>query len=153
VNSFLNVAAAAMVHDLPRAFGRRVGNELVTGRAATLALGILSALLAQASGGLVAFLGIFGWGLFAAALVPSLALGLNWRGGTGAGAVASIAVAIAVTLVGETLAFLRIYRLPEGVAVAGLALVVSLLAYLVVSRFTRVGAESLDPDIQLVLDR
>lgn len=152
VNSFLNVAAAAVVHDLPRAFGGVMRNELGTGRIATLLLGVLSALVAQLSGGLVAFLGIFGWGLFAAALVPALALGLNWSGGTAAGAIASIAMALAVTLLGESLAFLKVYRLPDGVTVSGLALVLSLLSYIVVSRLTRVGADPIDPDIQLVLD-
>ena len=152
VNSFLNVAAAAIVHDLPRAFGRALGNELRVGRIATLGIGIAAALVAQASGTLVAFLGIFGWGLFAATLVPALALGLNWAGGTRAGALVSIGVGLGVTLLGETLAFLRLYRLPGGVTVSGLALVLALLSYLVVSRMTRHKAPDIAADVRLVME-
>lgn len=151
VNSFLNVGAAAISHDLPRAFGRRTGNELRTGRLATLAIGVLAAGVAQASGTLVAFLGIFGWGLFAATLVPSLAIGLNWTGGTRVGAIASITVGLGVTLLGETLAFLRVYALPHGVTVSGLALILALLTYVGVSRLTRSRAAAIDPDVLLVL--
>jgi Na+/proline symporter len=152
VNSFLNVGAAAISHDLPRAVGRRGGNALRTGRLATLAIGLLAASVAQASGTLVAFLGIFGWGLFAATLVPSLAIGLNWKGGTRAGAIASIAVGLGATLVGETLGFLRVYALPHGVTVSGLALVLALLTYLGVSRLTRASTPELEPDVKLVLE-
>src|SRR5258706_5005430 len=77
VNSFLNVGAAALVRDLPRVFRRSTTNELLAGRVATLAVGVAAASVAQASGSLVALLGIFGWGLFASTLVPSLAIGLN----------------------------------------------------------------------------
>jgi Na+/proline symporter len=152
VNSFLNVAAAAIVHDLPKAFGRALGNELRLGRMATLGIGIAAALVAQASGTLVAFLGIFGWGLFAATLVPALAIGLNWSGGTRAGALASIGVGLGVTLVGETLAFLRLYSLPRGVTVSGLALVLALLSYLIVSRMTRRHAPDIAADVRLVME-
>ena len=44
---------------------------------------------------LVAFLGIFGWGLFASTLVPALAVGLNWKGATREGAIASISLGLA----------------------------------------------------------
>ena len=152
VNSFLNVAAAAIVHDLPKAFGRALGNELRLGRMATLGIGIAAALVAQASGTLVAFLGIFGWGLFAATLVPALAIGLNWSGGTRAGALASIGVGLGVTLIGETLAFLRLYSLPRGVTVSGLALVLALLSYLIVSRMTRRHAPDIAADVRLVME-
>ena len=66
VNSFMNVGAAALIHDLPVALGRRVRNELLWGRIATVGISLLAAVLAQLSGTLVAFLGIFGFGLFAA---------------------------------------------------------------------------------------
>ena len=91
VNSFMSIGAAALTHDLPVALGRRVGNELRWGRISTVVISVVAALVAQASGTLVAFLGIFGWGLFASTLVPALAIGLNWQGATRAGAIASIA--------------------------------------------------------------
>ncbi len=151
VNSFMNIAAAAITHDLPIAFGTRVSNELRWGRIATIAISLIAALVAQLSGTLVALLGIFGWGLFASTLVPALAIGLNWEGATRAGAVASIATGLVLTLVLETLAFAKVFTVPQGVAVAGLALVSSTLVFFLVSALTRGSADAIDPDIRLVM--
>jgi Na+/proline symporter len=153
VNSFMSIGAAALTHDLPVALGRRVGNELRWGRISTVAIAAVAALVAQASGTLVAFLGIFGWGLFASTLVPALAIGLNWPGATRAGAIASIATGIVVTLVFETLAYFRVYAFPAGVTVSGLSLVASVLVFLVVSFLTRESeGAAIDADIRLVME-
>jgi Na+/proline symporter len=109
-------------------------------------------LVAQASGTLVALLGVFGWGLFASTLVPALAIGLSWKGGTRAGALASIAVGLVVTLGGETLAFLGAFRLPSGVTVSGAALLLALATYLIVSQFSRRRDPGVDPDVRLVME-
>ncbi len=151
MNSFLNIGAAALVRDLPRALSRPLGAELTRGRLATVGIGIAAALLAQASGTLVALLGVFGWGLFASTLVPALAVGFSWKGGTRAGALASIAVGLGVTLAGETLAFLGAFRLPSGVTVSGASLLLALATYLVVSRVSRRGPD-VDPDVRLVME-
>ena len=153
VNSFLSVGAAAITHDLPVALGRRLGNELRVGRLSTVAISVAAALLAQLSGSMVAFLGIFGWGLFASTLVPSLAVGLNWAGATRAGAVASIATGLVVTLLFETLAYFKAYSFPVGVTISGLSLVLSLLVFFGVSWLTRRSAAgTLAPDVKLVMD-
>ncbi len=153
VNSFMNIGAAAMMHDLPRSLGRRVKNELLWGRICTVVISVAAALLAQHSGMLVAFLGVFGWGLFASTLVPALAIGLNWKGATRAGAVASIATGLTLTLVCETLAFFGVYSFPVGVTISGLSLVLSLLVFFAVSWVTRRDAPGdLDPDIRVVMD-
>jgi len=153
VNSFMSIGAAALTHDLPVAFGRRVGNELRWGRISTVVISVIASLVAQASGSLVAFLGIFGWGLFASTLVPALAIGLNWQGATRAGAVASIATGIVVTLVFETLAYFKVYAFPAGVTVSGLSLVASVLVFLVVSYLTRASeGAAIDADIRLVME-
>lgn len=136
VNSFMNIGAAAVTHDLPRALGRRIPNELLWGRISTVAISVFAAAVAQYSGVLVAFLGIFGWGLFASTLVPALAIGLNWPGATRAGAIASIGTGLAVTLTLETLGYFRVYSFPAGVSVSGVALVLSLLTFLGVSWLT-----------------
>ena len=115
VNSFMNIGAAALTHDLPLAFGRRVQDELRWGRIWTLVLSVVAAAVAQVSGTLVAFLGIFGYGLFAAALVPSLAIGLNWKGATREGAIASITTGLVLTLTVETLVYFRGFLLAVGV--------------------------------------
>ncbi len=153
VNSFMSVGAAALTHDLPLALGRRVGNELFWGRVSTVLISLIATAVAGASGTLVAFLGIFGWGLFASTLVPSLAIGLNWPGATRAGAVASIATGLVVTLVFETLAFLKVFTFPAGVTATALALVASLLVFFVVSWLTRATAAStLDDDVRFVME-
>ena len=153
VNSFMNIGAAALTHDLPVALGRRVRNELLWGRISTIGISVTAALLAQVSGTLVAFLGIFGWGLFASTLVPALAIGLNWAGATRAGALASICTGLLITLTFETLAYFKLYAFPTGVTVSGLALVASLLVFFAVSFATRrTAAAAIDPDIRLIMD-
>jgi Na+/proline symporter len=152
VNSFMNVGAAALMHDIPVALGRRAANELRWGRFCTVLISVAAALLAQHSGMLVAFLGMFGWGLFASTLVPALAIGLNWEGATRAGAVASIATGLSLTLLLETLAFLGTWSVPLGVTVSGLSLVLSILVFLGVSHLTRASAAAdLPPDVRVVL--
>lgn len=69
----------------------RVTTRAAPGRVWTVLLCVAGAVLAQTSGTLVAFLGIFGYGLFAATTLPALAIGLNWEGATREGAIASIA--------------------------------------------------------------
>lgn len=153
VNSFMNVGAAALTHDLPVAFGRTPRNVLGRGRVYTILISVLAALLAHLSGTLVAFLGIFGFGLFASTLVPALAIGLNWPGATRQGAVSSIAVGILFTLVFETLAYFGVYSFPAGVAISGLSLVLSLLTFFAVSWLTRAhAADGIDPDVRLVME-
>ncbi len=153
VNAFLNVGAAVVTHDIPVALGRPVGDELLWGRLTTVVLAVAAAVTAQLSGTLVAFLGIFGWGLFASTLVPALAVGLNWQGATREGAVASVATGLGLTLVMETLGYLGAYSLPAGVSVAGLTLVLSTLVFLGVSAATRRrAAAGLDADVRLVME-
>jgi Na+/proline symporter len=153
VNSFINIGAAVVTHDLPIAFGRTLGNELRWGRIATLVIAIAAAIVAQFSGSMVAFLGVFGWGLFGSTLVPALAVGLNWEGATKEGAIASIMTGLVITLVFETLAFFKVYSFPTGVTVSGLSLVLSLLVFFVVSWLTRAGAASaIDADVRIVME-
>jgi Na+/proline symporter len=151
VNSFLSVGAAALTRDLPRALGRPIANELQWGRRWTVALMLLATLVAVQPGVVVAFLGIFGWGLFASTLVPALTVGLNWEGATRAGAVASIATGLVATLVLETLAWLKWFTLPAGVTATAVTLVASLLVFLAVSHVTRAAHEPLAPDVAAVL--
>ena len=152
-NSFINIGAAIVMHDLPIAFGRRLKNELAWGRAVTVLIAIAAAVTAQQSGAMVAFLGIFGWGLFASTLVPALAVGLNWQGATRAGAIASIATGLLVTLALEVAAYNKAFTFPAGVTASAVSLVLSFLVFFAVSWLTRrTAAESIDPDVRLVME-
>jgi Na+/panthothenate symporter len=152
-NSFINIGAAVVMHDLPIAFGRRLRNELRWGRAVTVVIAIAAAVTAQQSGAMVAFLGIFGWGLFASTLVPALAVGLNWQGATRAGAIASIVTGLVVTLALETAAYFHAFTFPAGVTASAVALVLSFLVFFFVSWLTRrTAVSSLDRDVRLVMD-
>jgi Na+/proline symporter len=153
VNSFINIGAAVVMHDLPIAFGRRLGNELAWGRAATVVIALAAALIAQYSGSMVAFLGIFGWGLFASTLVPALAIGLNWEGATRAGALSSITTGLIVTLLLETTSYFRIFTFPAGVTASAVALVLSLLMFFTVSWVTRrSAAAAIDADVRMIME-
>ncbi|HKN58965.1 MAG TPA: hypothetical protein VJV97_08930 [Gemmatimonadaceae bacterium] len=152
-NSFINIGAAIVTHDLPIAFGRRVLNELRWGRIVTIFIAVAAAITAQRSGTMVAFLGIFGWGLFASTLVPALAVGLNWQGATRAGAMASIATGLIVTLALETAAYWKVFTFPAGVTASAVAMVSSFLVFFTVSWLTRGrGTDAIDADVRLVMD-
>ncbi len=153
VNSFMSIGSAALTHDIPLAFGTRVANELRWGRIWTVVITIGAAIVAQYAGVLVALLGVFGWGLFASTLVPSLALGLNWQGATRAGAIASIGTGLVTTLTLESLAFFKVFTFPSGVTATALALVLSLLVFVGVSWLTRdTAASTLSADVRAVME-
>jgi Na+/proline symporter len=153
VNSFFSVGAAAITHDLPRAFGWSTRDELRGGRLATLGLAGLATLLALGSGQAVALLGVFGWGLFASTLVPALAIGLNWPGATRKGAIASISVGLVTTLLFETLAWAKAYSFPAGVTVSGLSLTLAMATFFAVSWLTRdEAAGDLDADVRVIIE-
>ena len=152
VNSFMSIGAAALTHDIPVALGRPVRNQLFWGRVATVAISLVAAAVAQASGTLVAFLGVFGWGLFASTLVPALAIGLNWDGATRPAAIASISTGMAATLLLETLGYFKVYAFPPGGTVSGIALVASTLVFFAVSWLTRREAPAIAADIRVVME-
>jgi len=152
-NSFINIGAAIVTHDLPIALGRRVKNELWWGRAVTILIAIAAAITAQQSGAMVAFLGIFGWGLFASTLVPALAVGLNWQGATKAGAISSIVTGLVITLALETASYLKLFKFPAGVTASAVAMVASFLVFFAVSWLTsRSEQPTIADDVKLVME-
>lgn len=150
VNSFLNVGAAALTRDLPLALGRLPSPGLASGRVATVAIALVAATVATASQTLVAFLGIFGFGLFASTIVPALAIGFSWPRATRQGAIASITTGMTVTLVLESLAHFGVFTFPAGVTATAIALVASLLAFIAVSMATADAAP--DADILAIIE-
>ncbi len=84
-DSFINIASASAVRDIPKAFNKVLTSdqELKYGRIVSIICGIVSVVLALTlSSDGIAILGAFGWGTFAAALSPTIGIGFNWKGAT-----------------------------------------------------------------------
>lgn len=146
-DSFLNIGAAAVVHDIPRALrGRSLDNELAWARAATVLIAAASALFALYSGSLVALLGAFGWGTFAAAIVPTAAIGFNWKRATPMACNLAIGASL---LINFGLELFQI-ELPYGFHGGAFALLVSLTIFFVVSIAT--PQRPIAADIEAVMD-
>jgi Na+/proline symporter len=141
-DSFMNLGAAALVRDLPRALGRRVGDELFWGRLATVGVTLAAAALALGYNDLIALLGTFSFGTFGAALAPALAVGLNWKRVTAGAATASIATGTALSVGLEFLARQTFFPalpkppLPKGALPAAVALAGSFAVLLVWTAIT-----------------
>ena len=157
-DSFLNIGAGVIVRDFPRAILKRpVKRELLWARIATFLLAIAAtifALWARKHGDLIAILGIFGWGLFAAAFVPMVAIGFNWKRATWQGA-ASAAITGLVLNIGLDLASkypkdVPFYKVPGSVSVGAIALIASIVVFIVVSFATK--PQRLDKRLEEVMD-
>lgn len=139
-DSFLNIGAAALTRDLPKAIGKTISpqDELRLGRIFTVILAAVAGAVALLSGQLVAVLGIFGWGTFAAALAPALGFGLNWRRATAEAAVASLVTGILLQVALE-LNYQMGWRpdlLPDYVYRTGFSFVMSFIVFITVSFLT-----------------
>jgi Na+/proline symporter len=147
-DSFLNIGAAAVVHDIPRALrGRSLGRELLWARVATIGLAVVAALFALYSGeNLVALLGAFGWGTFAAALVPAVAIGFNWKRASALAAnvaiVSSLLINFGVKVFGVSM--------PYGIDAGAVALLVSLTLFFGISLARK--PPQIDPDIAAAME-
>lgn len=155
-DSFTNLGAAALVRDLPRAMGRKVEDELLWGRIATVGVTLAAAVTAWLYDDLIALLGTFSFGTLGAALAPALAVGLNWRRVTAAAATASILTGTVVNLVLEFLGRQTFFPslpkppLPPGALPTAVSLAASFLVLLLVSAWTR--AEEIDEDVATVME-
>jgi Na+/proline symporter len=158
-DGFMNIGAAILVRDLPRACRRRIGNELLWGRVATVAVTCGAAALAYSYGDLIALLGTFAFGTFGAALAPALAVGLNWRRVPAAAATASIATGAGANLALELLArqtwFPALPKppLPPGVLPAAVSLAASFtVLFAVTAVVARRGEPAIDADVAAVME-
>ena len=128
--------------------GRPFAAELLWARIATATLAAISAVFVLYSDTLVALLGAFGWSTFAAALVPTVAIGFNWKRATAPAAITAI-------LAGLTLNFVpKFYPtlIPEshGFHAGALAILVALVLFFFVSLVTR--PPELEADVQRILE-
>ncbi len=96
-DAFLNLGAAALCRDLPRAFQRARFSNLAAARLGALVVGLAALGIAAwhlAEGSLIALLGTLGFGAFAASLAPTLLLGLAWQRITARAATLSMAAGL-----------------------------------------------------------
>ncbi len=151
-DGFLNVGTAAVIHDIPRAlFRKSFENELLGARIVTAIIALAAALVALYSGqDLVALLGVVGWGIFAAALVPVVAIGFNWKRATAAAANAAIISSLLTNLAIRISNRLWDFAIPYRIDPGAISLLVSLILFLGISFLSK--PPRLDPDIEMVMD-
>src|SRR4051812_4248799 len=149
-DSFTNLGAAVLVRDLPIALGRRLRNELLWGRIATVGVTLAAALLAVFYNDLIALLGTFAFGTFGAALAPALAVGLNWQRVTAAAATASIVTGTVLCLGLEILGRQHVLPRLSGPLPAAIALAASFTVLLAVTAMTK--RPVLDGDVLAVME-
>jgi SSS family transporter len=133
-DAFLNIGTAALIHDLPNAIrGRSINNELFWARIVTFLITLVAAAFALYSyyenDRLVALLGAFGWGTFAAAIVPVVVFGLNWKRATAKAAISAIVASLLINFGVEIFSI----QLPYGISGPFLAIVTSMTLFLLVS--------------------
>jgi len=104
-------------------------NDLFLARFVTFLITIFSAVFALYSGDLVAILGAFGWGTFAAAIVPVVVIGFNWKRATPMAANVAVISSLVVNFV------IKIFKIsvPYNIDVGALALTVSLILFIGIS--------------------
>lgn len=149
-DALLNIGSAALTHDIPKAMKRPAGNELQSARIGTIVIAVAAAAFALYShyenARLIALLGIFGWGTFAAALVPTVAIGLNWKRGTAAAACTAIVASLILNFTIEVFDI----ALPGGIHGGTVALLVSLILYIGISYASK--PPDIDARIRAVMD-
>lgn len=155
-DAFINIGAANLARDIPESIGFEYSSdqaELRAHRVATAVIILGSVLLVYFVDILVGLLGVVGWGLFAAALVPLLGVGLNWKGATTEGAIAGAAVGLVSNLALATAVTFFDYGLPTGAAVEALSLIVAIMVTIIVSLFTQTNArDRIAEDIRGVIE-
>ena len=150
-DAFLNIGTAAIIHDIPKAIrGRSIRNELFWARVVTVLLAIVAAGFALYShfrdATLVAVLGAFGWGTFAASIFPVVAVGLNWKGATVAGAITAIIAALLINFVSQLAGIV----FPYGISGQLVAFATSMVLFIGVSLVT--STPKLDEDIGRMME-
>jgi SSS family transporter len=148
-DGFLNIGVAAIVHDIPKSFGRKVfANELLWARILTVVIAIGAGAFAYFSAEeLVALLGTIGWGLFATAIVPVVAIGFNWKRAT--------ALAANVTLATGLILFCMLefggINLPYGFNKGAFTLIIALTLFFWISLASK-KKPVIDPSIARIMD-
>lgn len=151
-DAFVNLGAASLVRDLPRAFNFEVRRELLWSRVMVAVLLVVSILFALYLDTLVALLGVFGWGTFAAAIFPTVVLGLVWPRATYQGAIGAIVISLLINFILEIGGLYGFAPLPEGVVNGAFSLAVSIVAFIGISLATRPAESEVGPEVQKVFE-
>jgi Na+/proline symporter len=168
-DSFLNIGAAAISRDIPKALGVNIESdrtELRVTQAALAFLTISSTVVVFFSSELVGILGTIGWGFFAAAVFPIAALGMNWKGATRWGAIAAALGGMGFNIVFSAIpriltqagfesagnAITDAYSVFNGVPVGATALLLAIALFVFVSLATQ-SEGRLAPDIAALIER
>ena len=144
--AFLSIGTAAVMHDIPQAFGKKVRKPLTTARLTTIALTLLAAVFALNSGDLIALIGAMSWGVFAAAVVPVVTLGFNWKRANAF----SANVAIVSSLIVHFSFKVMNWHLPYRIDIGAFTLIFSLTIFVLLSFLT--PQQKLDPAVERVMD-
>ena len=113
----------------------------------TIVLAVVAIIFAiYSSKEMVALLGAFGFSTFAAAIVPTVAIGLNWKRATATAANTSMAVSLTLIF---TLQLANI-NIPYGIDKGAIALIVSLVLFFSISMLSK--PPKIDPYINEIMD-
>lgn len=144
--AFLSIGTAAVMHDIPQSIGQKIKKPLLTARITTIVLTLLAAVFAINSGSLIALIGAMSWGIFAAAVVPVVTLGFNWKRATPLAA--NLAV-ISSLLVLFTIKLMK-WTLPYNIDAGAFTLILSLTIFVGVTLCSK--PPKLDPAVERVMD-
>lgn len=151
-DAFLNLGAASLIRDIPRSLNFRVRNELLWSRLVVVVLLVVSMMFSFYLDTLVALLGVFGWGTFAASIFPAVVLGLVWPRATRQGAIASIIVGLVLNFVLEIGGLYGFAPLPEDVVVGAFALAAAIVVFIGVSLATASEEHKTSPEIKRIFE-
>ncbi|MEM6796034.1 MAG: hypothetical protein AAF725_18810, partial [Acidobacteriota bacterium] len=91
-------------------------------------------------------LGTLGWGCFAAALVPAVAIGFNWKRASATAANVALVIGLSANLGLEASGL----EIPYGISAGALSLLLSVTLFLAIASFE--NPPSLDPDVEAAMD-
>jgi Na+/proline symporter len=91
-------------------------------------------------------LGTFGWGTFAGALVPTVAIGFNWKRATATAANVAIFTSVGLNVAIELLSI----QIPHGIHGSAVTLVLSLTLFFGISLMSK--PPKLSKDVEAIMD-
>lgn len=154
-NAFLNVGAAAIVHDFlmkHRDVDLSDHQQVLWSRVATGGLLVGAGVVAATFPGLIFVLGAAGWAIFASVIFPGVALAYNWGGATTEGVLWGGGVGLGTTVAFAYGAQYFGLSLPVGLLGGQVATVLGIVVFVGVSMVTDTNSyDDMADDIQTVL--